>query len=153
MKNCILCGVWPRCCSVFWQWAQEVILAKKVNTGAGRANQVPYAWLSHVKALVGMRNIFTHYKPLNVVINSKANLLSLLNIISSSASSGHQSEKWFFHTATGIEKQVNVEQLRYVTEAANIQMTQLLLHQPYLCKLENRCQLVVFHNRRKEFGS
>lgn len=68
-------------------------LQKKVNTGAGRANQVPYAWLSHVKALVGMRNIFTHYKPLNVVINSKANLLSLLNIISSSASSGHQSEK------------------------------------------------------------
>lgn len=37
--------------------------------------------------------IFTHYKPLNVVINSKANLFSPLNVISPSASSGHQSEK------------------------------------------------------------
>lgn len=46
-----------------------------------------------MKALVGMRNVFTHYKLLKAVISSKANLFSPLNIISSSASSGHGSEK------------------------------------------------------------
>lgn len=56
------------------------------------------------------------------------------------------------HRATGIEKQVNVEQLRLVIGAANIPMTQLLMYQSYLCKLENRCQLVVFTIEEKNLA-